>query len=250
MLYALQRALLFPAPAPRPHDARAQLVEARTPTQRRAVAAWWPASAGDATARPTVVYLHGNGMQLADAVELGPWLHARGFNLYAIEYPGYGPLHGDAPSEVSLLDAARASMEALRTQLHVPASRTVLLGQSLGTGVAVDLASRGEAAALVLLSPYRSIADVAQSMFGALPVRWLVRDRFDSAAKAPSVRAPVWVIHGTADEVIPFAQGASLAERFARGRLVALAGAHHNDLWSDHADALEAALREAARAAE
>lgn len=229
MLLAMQRRLLFPAPPPRDVPAGAgTLVEGRSAGGRRVAALWSPRAGGAAT---TVAYFHGNGMQLADSADLAPMLHAQGWNVFSVEYPGYGPLAGDVASEEAILDVADAAMGLLRARLAVPPERTVLLGQSLGTGVATALAARGAGAKLALLSPFRSVPEVAAGLFPWLPVRALVRDRFDSEALAPRVTVPALVIHGTADEVIPFAHGERLARRFPRGELVRLTGAHHNDLW-------------------
>jgi len=243
MLVTLQRKILFPAPPPRalPTNAGA-LVEGRSPAGRR-VAALWSPRPGATAATWTAAYFHGNGMQLADCAELAPALHAEGFNLFAVEYPGYGPLAADDPSEGAIVETAAAAMGILRDRLHVPTERTLLLGQSLGTGVAVQLAARAMGARVVLLTPYRSITAMAGEVFPWLPVRWLVRDRFDSESLAPSVTVPVRVVHGTDDEVIPFAHGEALARRFPRGTLDRVVGGHHNDLWSDHPVAVSAALR-------
>lgn len=243
MLYAFQRKILFPAPPPRALPPRAgALVEGRSPGGRRVAALWSPRPGADERTW-TAAYFHGNGMQLADCAELAPILHAEGFNLFAVEYPGYGPLASASPGEAAIVESADAAMGLLRDRLHVPPSRTLLLGQSLGTGVAVQLAARGAGARVVLLTPYRSITAMAGELFPWLPVRFLVRDRFDSESVAPRVTVPVRVVHGTDDEVIPFAHGEALARLFPRGDFVRVEGGHHNDLWSDHLAAVGAALR-------
>jgi pimeloyl-ACP methyl ester carboxylesterase len=243
MLLTFQRKILFPAPPPRALSQRfGALVEGRSPGGRRVAALWAPRPGASATTW-TAVYFHGNGMQLADCAELAPTLHAEGFNLFAVEYPGYGPLAGDDPSEAALVETSAAAVGLLRERFQVPTERTLLLGQSLGTGIAVQLAARGMGARVVLLTPYRSITAVAGELFPWLPVRWLVRDRFDSESLAPSVTVPVQVVHGTDDEVIPFAHGEALARLFPRGTLVRVPGGHHNDLWSEHPGAISTALR-------
>lgn len=243
MLVTLQRKILFPSPPPRALPSGVgSLVEGRSPGGRR-VAALWAPRPGATAATWTAAYFHGNGMQLADCADLVPLLHAEGFSVFAVEYPGYGPLADDAPSEAAIVETAAAAMGILRDRLHVPKERTLLLGQSLGTGVAVQLAARGMGARVVLLTPYRSITAMAGEVFPWLPVGWLVRDRFDSESLAPTVAVPVRVVHGTDDEVIPFAQGEALARRFPQGTLVRVVGGHHNDLWSDHPGAVSAALR-------
>ncbi len=243
MLVALQRRLLFPAPPPRAVPAGAgPVLEGRSHGGRRVVALWSPRGP-DAASAWTVAYFHGNGMQLADCADLAPLLNAEGWNVFAVEYPGYGPLANDPVSEEAIVDVADGAMSLLRARLRVPASRTVLLGQSLGTGVATALAARGAGARVALMSPFRSVPAMAAGMFPWLPVGAFVRDRFDSEALAPRVTVPVRVIHGTADELIPFSHGERLARLFPRGELVPVEGGHHNDLWSEHLRETLAALR-------
>lgn len=178
---------------------------------------------------PTLVFFHGNGEQLADFVpDLARW-SAQGVGVLAVEYPGYPGAPG-SPSEVSLLAAARAALAHLRGPLGVPPARTVLFGRSLGTGVATALAREGAGERLVLVSPFTSLPAVGQRVFPFLPVRWLVRDRFDSLTKAPSVKIPVLVLHGTQDEVVPFDLGRTLAGRFPHATFVPVPGAGHNDI--------------------
>lgn len=228
MITALQRKLLFPAPRPVPvPEGVATRYDGRSPGGRRVVALGAVRDARE----PVIAYFHGNGMQLADCASLVSTFRDLGCGAWCVEYPGYGPLADDAVSEAAIYDVADGAMAMLRTELGVSPARTVLLGQLLGTGVATWLAARGAGGRLALMSPYRSIPSVAAQHFPWLPVRWLVRDRFDSEACAPQVSIPVLVLHGTRDEVIPFAQGESLARSFPHATLRAIEGAHHNDLW-------------------
>jgi pimeloyl-ACP methyl ester carboxylesterase len=239
MLLALQRQMLFPAPPPQPVPPSAGAVwEGRSPAGRRVVGLWSPLREG----APVIAYFHGNGMQLADCADLVPALHALDCSSWCVEYPGYGPLAGDSPSEESLVDVADGAMRLLRDRGNVPVARTVLFGQSLGTGVASALAARGAGARVVLMTPFRSIPAVASGLFPFLPVGMLVRDRFDTEALAPRITVPALVIHGTRDEVIPFAHGEALSRRLPQATLLRIEGGHHNDLWADHGRALHTAL--------
>jgi pimeloyl-ACP methyl ester carboxylesterase len=123
----------------------------------------------------------------------------------------------------------------LRTTLRVPDARTVVMGRSLGTGVAAEMAHRGYGSRLVLISPYTSIADVAARSFSYLPTRLLVRDRFDTAKKAPTVRQPTLILHGDRDEVIPHAMGETLARAFPDATFHSMRGSTHNDPLSPEA---------------
>ena len=125
----------------------------------------------------------------------------------AVEYRGYAGSTG-APNEAGLLADGEATwLEALR--LGHPPGRIVLLGESLGSGVAVALAARHEVAALVLDSPYSSIADVAAATFRMFPVRALMSDTFRSDERIARVSAPLLIVHGTCDDPVPI----RLAER-------------------------------------
>jgi fermentation-respiration switch protein FrsA (DUF1100 family) len=175
----------------------------------------------------TVLYFHGNAESAAACLPLGAYLASRGVQVFLAEYRGYGGCSG-RPSERGLYEDAEAAHEVLRAR-GVKEDRLVLVGRSLGTGVAVEMAHRGYGCALLLVSPYTSITDVGRNRFGPLVhVAWL--DAFDSFSKIASVKAPVVAIHGTADTLIPFALGKRLVEAAPSGRLVPVEGRGHNDL--------------------
>lgn len=224
LLFFQQRAILYPAPplAPEPKVPRGQWL--RLPGGGAAL--WVPGNAGERT----VVHFHGNGEQLADLGTLARVFGDAGLGFFAVEYPGYGLLQHLPPSEKALCDSAHAALQYLETKLGVSRDAMVLQGQSLGSGVAVELATRGYGGRLALLSPFTSIPDVAAEYYGWLPVRLLARDVFDNARKAPTLAVPVWVVHGDRDEVIPFRLGRRLSTLFPRARLLVVEGGGHNDL--------------------
>ncbi|MDC3957452.1 alpha/beta hydrolase [Polyangium jinanense] len=181
---------------------------------------------------PVVVYFHGNGEQIADSAWLADLFTRAGAGFAAIEYPGYGLARGlGEPSEKALFDAAERGIGHLVEHRGILRNEVVLAGQSLGTGVAMEMAARGHGVRVLLLCPFTSLADVGARIFPFLPVRLLLQDRFDSAARASNVNVPVLVVHGTDDELIPVDHGQKLAARLPRGRFLSVAGAHHNDLW-------------------
>lgn len=229
VIYAVQRALLFPAPRP-PKGAQkpAELVWLPGPDGAQVPALYRAAPAG----APTVVFFHGNGEQLSDLAHVGPALAEAGVGLLAPEYPGYGWAEG-TPSEAAIYAWAEASLAWLRAQ-GVLDPRTVLVGHSLGTGVAVELARRGHGARVALLAPYTSIPDVVRRMLPFLPVRLLARDRFDSLAKAPEVKVPVLILHGTKDPTVPFRLGRRLADALPDVRFEALEGEGHMIIEPEH----------------
>jgi pimeloyl-ACP methyl ester carboxylesterase len=200
---------------------------------------------GDATflyfhGSKVVVYFHGNGEDLADSIPMVSLLRTLGVGVLAVEYPGYGIAAG-TPSEQGAYAAAERALRWLRTERGVDSDRVVLLGQSLGTGVAAEMARRGFGARVVLISPFTSVGDMARRMIPFFPARF-VRHRFDTAAKAPAIAIPVLIIHGTEDEVVPFAMGERLATVFPQARFVPVQGGRHNDLLTLHALAVREAL--------
>jgi uncharacterized protein len=187
-----------------------------------------------------VAYFHGNGEDLADAVPMVSLLRTLGVGVLAVEYPGYG-VAGGTPSEQGAYAAAEGALRWLRTERGIDSDRVVLLGQSLGTAVASEMARRGSGARLVLISPFTSVADMARRRVPMFPAS-LVRHRFDTQAKAPAISMPVLIIHGTQDEVVPFAMGERLASVFPDVRFVPLSGGQHNDLLTMYALTVREAL--------
>lgn len=224
LAFAFQRDLVFPAPTSgRPPAVAGRLHEAPGLTPML----WVPPPAGG----PVAVYFHGNAEQLADEEWLADAFAQAGVGFFAVEYPGYGLAAGAGPpSEDAVLAAAQRALEHL-VSLGVEKRRIVLVGRSLGTGVAVAMAARGWGARVALLSPYTSLPDVGARQLPFLPVSLLMRDRLDSASRAAAVTAPVLCLHGTQDEVIAFELGQALCAKFPAGRLAAIDGAHHNDLF-------------------
>ncbi len=182
----------------------------------------------------TAILFHGNAGSALDRAYLAPTFTARGLRLVLAEYPGYGAREG-SPSETSLTTDAIALYTQVTTA-H-PGEPIVLVGESLGTGVAVQVAARAALhppSRLVLLTPFLSLAETAARAYPFLPARYLVIDRFDSAAALPRFKGPVAVLVAGRDEVVGADQGRSLAE-IARQRgetvLVELPDAGHNS-WS------------------
>jgi len=229
-LFLGQRELIYlPGGSPWP-PADAGVPEMRpvtlTTADGLALTSWWhPPDAG----RIAIVYLHGNAGNIGHrAGKVRPYLDA-GLGVLLLGYRGYGGNPG-SPTEDGLYADARSGLEFLAAQ-GLPSTHIVLYGESLGTGVAVQMAIEQPVAALVLEAPFSSLADVAGAHYPFVPARWLLLDRFDSAAKIARIVAPVMIVHGERDDTIPI--------RFAE-RLHAAAGpgatflrlplAGHNDL--------------------
>jgi pimeloyl-ACP methyl ester carboxylesterase len=230
LLFVAQRAMLFPAPRnPMPLGRSVQHLEVADAFGKMP-AVFRPPADG----KPVIAFFHGNGGQLADAEWLAAQLSPRGLGVFSVEYPGYAGAPG-APSEEAIFRVADEGIRQLETQ--IPHDRWVMMGQSLGTGVAVEMAARGHGKKLVLVSPFTSIPDVAVRQFPIAP-GFLVRDPFDSASKAAGISIPVLEFHGTADEVVPYDLGKRLSSLFPHCTLITLQGAHHNDV-IDRADVLK-----------
>jgi fermentation-respiration switch protein FrsA (DUF1100 family) len=188
---------------------------------------WWYPQEG---ARGAILFCHGkygNVSQYGKTIlELGQGL---GESVLIFDYPGFGRSEG-RPSEAGCYAAADAAYDWMTREQQVPAERVVLYGESLGGGVAVDLASRRPHRALVLVKTFTSLPDVGQNLFPWLPVQWVMRNRFDSLAKIGRCERPVFVAHGTDDDLVPFALGQRL---FAAARepkaFFPVQGAGHND---------------------
>ncbi|CAE8625351.1 unnamed protein product [Polarella glacialis] len=188
---------------------------------------------------PVLVFFHGNGDQLGwSAAYLGQRMRDEfGTGFLGIEYPGYGLAEG-TPSEASFYEASEQMLRHLAQERGLQSSQVVLLGHSVGGGVATEMALRGLGSRLILVSPFLSIPEMACELYPFVaPVLkvapFLIRDRFDNAAKAASLKLPVLIVHGTDDDIVPFSQGQLLSEKVKGSKLVAVRGVGHNDVF-DH----------------
>ena len=190
-----------------------------------------------------VLYLHGNAGHIGDREDQMRRMRRLGWGVFMLEYRGYGGNPGK-PTEDGLRRDARAGLAALRA-LGFPPGRILLWGESLGTGLAIGLATEQPAdepdvAAVLLESPYTSIADTAQFHYPYVPARWLIHDKFDSLSRISRVRAPIFIMQGTLDRIVPPMMGrALLAAATAPAEIWSVPGAGHNDLTD--AGAIEAA---------
>lgn len=166
---------------------------------------------------PWVLFLHGNASTIAAKINIAHYTELRklGLNVMAPEYRGFGGLDG-LPTEAALAADAQAAYDYLRNVRRVPASRLVIYGWSLGSAVAVTLASGVDSAALILEGAPASLVDIGQQQYPFFPVRLLMRNPFDSIRRIDRVRAPMLFLHSPEDAVIPIAEGRRLYDA-ARG---------------------------------
>jgi uncharacterized protein len=181
----------------------------------------------DEPAVATVLALPGNAGDRSLRLPLARGLAARGHDVLLIEYRGYGGNPG-RPSEEGLhrdADAARAAL----LEDGIAEDRLVVLGESVGTGVAAGLVARHRPAAVVLRSPFPDLADVASTHYGFLPVRRLLWDRYPIVEQLRDLEdLPVLVVAGGADTIVPTALSREVAEELD-AELVELEGVDHND---------------------
>jgi fermentation-respiration switch protein FrsA (DUF1100 family) len=208
LMYVFQRSLMYFPDRVRTPPAAAGLAQAEELTLISAdgerLIAWYVPPRGS---KPLVIYFHGNGGALNLRADRFRWLAADGVGVLGLSYRGYGGSSG-TPSETGfILDAAAAYEFAAA---RVPPARIVLWGESLGTGVAVALAAERQIGGLILDAPFTSAADIGASAYPFIPVRWFIKDSFRSDQRIRRVKAPLLVLHGERDDIIPIRFGERL----------------------------------------
>ena len=226
-LFIFQRSLIY-FPQPRSHKDGTSIMTLQA-GPRTVVVSTRPGPGSDA-----LIYFGGNAEDVS--------LEMPGFSavfpnhaIYLLHYPGYGGSSG-SPSEQAIF----ADALALFDRVHSNHQNITVIGRSLGSGVAIRLASLRPAVRLVLVTPYDSLQDIAAQNYPYVPVRWLLRDKFESWRYAPDVVAPTRIIVAEQDEVIPRASTDRLRTHFKNGIVsyVVVPGVGHNtiseslDYWS------------------
>ncbi len=208
LMYVFQRALIyFPDPKRTP-PAQTGLPQAEevilTSSDGEKLIAWHVAPRGE---KPMVIYFQGNAGASDLRAERFKWLTADGSGLLALSYRGYGGSSGK-PSEDGLIRDARAAYDFARAAAS--AQRIVLFGESLGSAVAIALAAERDIGALILDAPFTSAADVGAAAYPFAPVRWMMKDQFRSDLRIGRVKAPILVLHGEQDTIVPIRFGEAL----------------------------------------
>ena len=234
-LYLFQERLIF-LRQPLSEGARHALRELPGVTEIELTAAdgtrlhgWLRHGAEEAAPRGLVIYFGGNAEevsgQVRDADAFAPW------SLAAVNYRGYGLSQG-RPSETALAADALAIYDRLAEREDVDPDRIVVFGRSLGGGVAVQLAAARPVRGVVLVSPFDSLRSFAKKQYPFVPVSLLLKHPFDSLARAPGIEAPLLVLAGERDRIIPSARSRRLHDAWATDskRWVLLPGAGHNDI--------------------
>jgi uncharacterized protein len=188
-------------------------------------------------ARPgysTILYFHGNAFHLG---ERAAWFSAfidAGFGLVAVSHRGFGKSEG-SPTEAGLYADARIAIDYAQGALKIPSKKHIYFGESLGSGVAVQMATERPPGLLVLQAPYTSVETRAAELYPfVIGVRHLVRDKYDSLSKIGSVDAPLLVLHGAKDAIIPVRHGEALFAAANQPKtMVVYPEAHHDDYSSE-----------------
>ncbi len=202
-----------------------------------------------ASARPWVLYFHGNLGNLGGRGNTARYqlLRDAGFNILAVEYRGFGAsADADKPTERGLHADAAAGWAHLTGTLGVNPDRVVLYGLSLGAGPATRLAFDRQAGALVTEGGATSLPDVGAERYPWIPVKLVMRNRFASLLQAAAIEEPWVIFHGTRDVHVPFHHGEALAAANSRAQLVPLSADHDGGVIEDRRTSLPV-LRELAR---
>lgn len=195
-----------------------------------------------APTRRTLLFLHGNAGNLALRHGVTSLLASLPARVLVIDYRGYGCSPG-VPGEEGLYRDAEAAWRYLTETAGVDPGSLVVVGESLGGAVACELALRRPCAGLVLQSTFTSVADMADLRFAGLPLGFLCRSSYATAAKVGRLRMPLLVVHGEEDDLIPCRMGRALAEAGGHGAtLVTVPGAGHNDMWGHWSDVVGPAV--------
>lgn len=232
MLFVLQRTILYvPSKKRTPPPAIAEIALVQT-ADGLALEGWY---FKPQEGRPVLLYFHGNAGAIKDRLVKIPDYLKAGYGVLLAEYRGYGGNPGK-PTEVRLYKDGWAYLDWLARERGIGPERIVLYGESLGTGVSVELAAhlsdRGTPPlAVVLEAPFTSVLDVAKKNYFFIPVDLLLLDRYMSRDKIKRVRAPVFIINGQYDEVIPEIHGKALFQIANEPKkIIQIAGGHHGDL--------------------
>jgi uncharacterized protein len=233
LLFIFQRRLIYPVDPSYHIPAEAELEntvrEVRLSTPDGVTLIAWQARA--APGKPTLLYFHGNGGGLIDRADRIKRFTREGYGLFMPAYRGYAG-SGGAPSETALIADARLAYDHLVAE-GLKAEQIVVYGESLGTGVAVQLAASRKVAAVVLDGPYTELAAIGQELYPFIPVKLFLKDKFVSTRHIGEVKAPILILHGSRDGTIPPRLGQALYAAAPNPKEIhIIEGAGHSDIYA------------------
>jgi fermentation-respiration switch protein FrsA (DUF1100 family) len=182
-----------------------------------------------------ILYCHGNGTHVAYMAEfLREMRDDFGASIFAFDFRGYGRSEGK-PGEKGILEDSEAAQEWLAKRAGIKPQDIVLMGRSLGGGIALHLAAKNGARGVILQNTFTSLPDAAATHYPWIPVRLLMKNRYDSISRISNYNGPLLISHGTADTIVPFAHGQKLFQ-LATGpkEFVEIVGGDHNDPEPEH----------------
>jgi fermentation-respiration switch protein FrsA (DUF1100 family) len=196
-------------------------------------------------AEATLIWFHGNAGNISHRVENIKLLHDKvGINVFIFDYRGYGRSEGKVSEEGTYKDGA-AAVKYLLSRKDIAPKKIIFFGRSLGAAVAAELATQHECLALILETPFASVAQMARVAFPMLPIASLLRTRYDTVEKVRRIKSPLLVIHGDQDEVVPYSQGKEVFAAAPEPKdFYTIRGARHNDTYLVGGDPYFAALKD------
>lgn len=221
LAFFAQRKILYFPPSLY-HPPPAGMIEIRTDS---GYLGWYSPAKGD---RPTIMVFHGNASSIDSNMHIFRDLEAAGYGIWSVGYPGYPGTSGN-PTQDNLVAAATAQYEHLS---DMGVENIVYYGTSLGSGVASQLAAKYQPALLIVDAPFNSVADMARKQMPILPTDLLLKDKWRSDQALEDLDMPLIWIHGTADPVIPLAEGQKLFDGYKGSKSAhILDGADHINTW-------------------
>ena len=211
--------------------------------QNQKIHGWWLPTP---SARGTLLYLHGNGLNISANLGLAERYRALGLSVLMIDYRGYGLSDGDFASESQTYADADAALQYLLNQRSIPPSEIILFGHSLGGAIAINLAQQSpNVAGLIVQSSFSSMEDLAHTQFWPklLPLKLLLNQRFQSNQKVEQLAMPKLWMHGSADSLIPPSMSQELHRKSPEpSQIEIVKGAGHNNLATVAGDRYEQLL--------
>ncbi|MFH1726419.1 MAG: alpha/beta hydrolase [Elusimicrobiota bacterium] len=181
---------------------------------------------------PVILFFHGNGGNISHRVQKLRIFRQMGLSVFIFDYRGYGKSRG-RPSEAGTYRDGRAAAETLVRDYGVEPGRIVYYGESLGCAVAVETALSLPPRAVILDSAFTSTADMGRLILPFLPVRWIIRFRYDSLSKIGRLQAPLLAMHSPDDDIVPFAMGQRLYHAAPEPKRFIETRGNHNDGFLD-----------------
>ena len=222
MMYVFQRKFIYFPLKTQPFlgNLSGIYTEVQTQTEDHLVLTHWYAKRG----RPYIVILHGNAGNIEGRAYRFKFLVDEGYSVLLVSYRGYGDNLGQ-PTEQNLISDSAMALKWLLKQEKISSKEVLLFGESLGSGVALALAAQYSVKGLIFDGAFSSIAELGQSAYPFLPIRWMLKDTWDSMTRIRKVKVPILFIHSKEDAVVPF--------RFSQ-RLFQAANEPKKHIWLEH----------------